>query len=62
MQKEDSETVGHLFYVARKVAEDLKIDQDGYRTVINEGLNGQQTVRWLHVHLLGGRKMTWPPG
>ena len=62
LKEEESSHVGHLFYVARKVAEDLKIDQSGYRLTINDGSDGQQTVRWLHVHLMGGRQMTWPPG
>ena len=39
-----------------------KITQDGYRWVINTGNNGGQTVGHIHIHLMGGRNMTWPPG
>lgn len=53
--------VGHLFVVARRLAEDLGLAQ-GYRLVVNQGEHGQQTVPHLHVHLLGGRPMQWPPG
>lgn len=53
--------MGHLLNVARKVAaqEDLK---NGYRLVINDGRHGGQSVYHLHVHVLGGRQMGWPPG
>ncbi len=56
---EDSELLGHL--LAKEIAATLGLD-NGYRLVINTGEDGQQTVKHLHVHLLGGRKMTWPPG
>lgn len=46
---------------AAEIAKQLKL-QDGYRLVINEGKNGQQTVQHLHIHLIGGRQLTWPPG
>jgi histidine triad (HIT) family protein len=49
-------------FVATQVAREQGLGDDGYRLVINEGTNGQQSVRWLHIHLLGGRKLTWPPG
>lgn len=38
------------------------IDKSGYRIVVNDGPHGQQTVKHLHIHLLGGRQLTWPPG
>ncbi|MCB9833596.1 MAG: histidine triad nucleotide-binding protein [Planctomycetes bacterium] len=57
----DALIVGHLFVVARRIAAELGLD-GGFRLVINDGEDGQQTVPHLHVHLLGGRKMTWPPG
>lgn len=61
--KQDEEAlVGHLMFVATQVAREQGLGDDGYRLVINEGTNGQQSVRWLHIHLLGGRKLTWPPG
>ena len=57
----DQELIGHLFIVTRKLAEELGL-QDGYRTVINCGPDGGQTVDHLHIHLLGGRQFSWPPG
>ena len=51
-----------LFAAARKVAHDLNINEKGYRLVINSKSDGGQTVDHLHLHLLGGRRMTWPPG
>lgn len=53
--------IGHLFAVAAKIAKQLGLE-NGYRTVINCGRDGGQAVDHLHVHLLGGRKLTWPPG
>ena len=61
MEVEDEAIVGHLFYVARKVAE-LEGLSSGFRMVINDGIDGLQTVPHLHVHVLGGRAMAWPPG
>jgi histidine triad (HIT) family protein len=58
---EDEALVGHLFTVASDIAEDEGLD-DGYRTIINCGDAGGQTVYHLHVHLLGGRALNWPPG
>ncbi|GAB4146608.1 MAG: histidine triad nucleotide-binding protein [Planctomycetaceae bacterium] len=58
---DDESLAGHLLVVAAKVARQLNLT-DGYRTVINCGSDGGQTVDHLHVHLLGGRKLTWPPG
>ena len=58
---EDAALLGHLLLVARKVAEQLGLT-NGYRTVINCGRDGGQTVDHLHVHLLGGRVLNWPPG
>jgi histidine triad (HIT) family protein len=40
----------------------LGLQAEGYRIVINSGKNGQQSVDYLHAHILGGRRMTWPPG
>ena len=58
---EDSELMGHLHLVAVRLAEQLGL-LDGYRLVINCKDAGGQAVPHLHLHLLGGRKMTWPPG
>lgn len=60
-EDEDEQLLGHLLLVARKVAKELNLDK-GYRVVINDGPEGGQEVYHLHVHLLGGRQLTWPPG
>ena len=60
-QAEDTALLGHLLRVSQIVAENEKLDQ-GYRIVINNGKEGAQSVYHLHVHLLGGRQMGWPPG
>lgn len=59
--EEDTELLGHLFVVAARVARELGLE-DGFRTVVNCGSDGGQSVDHLHVHVLGGRKLTWPPG
>jgi len=51
----------HLLNAAKKIAEQQGLT-NGYRLVINQGADGGQTVDHLHVHLLGGRQMNWPPG
>ena len=58
----DKELMGHLLYTASSVAKNLGLQQNGYRLVINNGRNGGQAVFHLHLHLLGGRPMLWPPG
>lgn len=57
----DRDTLGHLMLVAAKVAREQGLD-DGYRLVTNVGSDGGQSVFHLHIHVLGGRKLTWPPG
>ncbi len=54
--------LGRIFAVAATLARDAGIAESGYRLVINAGRDGGQTVGHLHVHVLGGRRMTWPPG
>jgi histidine triad (HIT) family protein len=54
--------LGHLMYVASVVAKEEGLFPDGYRVVINDGPNGSQSVYHLHLHVIGGRQMTWPPG
>jgi histidine triad (HIT) family protein len=61
MRPGDVDLVGNLIAAAAKIAEGEGLHQ-GYRLVINTGPHGGQTVDHLHVHLLGGRRMTWPPG
>ncbi len=58
----DNKLLGQLLYVAAKVANQLGIAETGYRVVINTGEAAGQTVPHLHVHLLGGRSLAWPPG
>ncbi len=54
--------LGRLLLAARKVAEAKGIASDGYRCVINTGADGGQSVFHLHLHVIGGRQMEWPPG
>ena len=54
--------LGHLLLVAARVARDAGLAEGGYRTVINTNADAGQTVFHIHVHLLGGRRLTWPPG
>ena len=62
-QVEDKELAAHIFVdVVLKLAAQLKLTDAGFRLVMNTGSDGGQSVPHLHVHLLGGRKMTWPPG
>jgi histidine triad (HIT) family protein len=58
----DEELLGHLLMVAQSVAKKEGLDATGFRLVINSGPDGGETVPHLHVHLLGGRPMQWPPG
>lgn len=55
------EIVGHLFYVAAKIAKENGFAEDGYRTVMNCNDDGGQTVYHIHVHLLAGKPLGWPP-
>jgi histidine triad (HIT) family protein len=59
---EGERLLGRLVAFAAETARDLGLDADGYRIVANTGDNGGQTVNHLHLHLLGGRPMRWPPG
>ncbi|HBW58040.1 MAG TPA: histidine triad nucleotide-binding protein [Oscillatoriales bacterium UBA8482] len=58
---EDHAILGHLLLKVKQVAKDAGLD-GGYRVVINTGEDGGQTVDHLHLHILGGRQMQWPPG
>ncbi|MEC9377798.1 MAG: histidine triad nucleotide-binding protein [Candidatus Latescibacterota bacterium] len=59
---EDEQLLGHLLVVAQRMAAQEGIANDGYRCVINTGVNGGQQVPHLHIHVLGGRQLQWPPG
>ncbi|MBK1831839.1 histidine triad nucleotide-binding protein [Verrucomicrobiaceae bacterium R5-34] len=61
-EAEDQATLGHLLLTARKVAEQEGFAEAGFRTVINNGPHGGEEVPHLHLHILAGRPMTWPPG
>jgi histidine triad (HIT) family protein len=59
---EDEKVLGHLLLKAAEVADKAGLKKGGYRLVINNGADGGETVPHLHVHILGGRHMAWPPG
>ncbi|MFK7822407.1 MAG: histidine triad nucleotide-binding protein [Planctomycetaceae bacterium] len=61
LKDDDEALIGHMMLVVRKIAADLG-HTDGFRTVINTGSEGGQTVDHLHIHLLAGRGLEWPPG
>jgi len=58
----DQEIIGKMFLTAKKLAVKLGIEKTGYRTVFNCNEHGGQTVFHIHLHLLGGRQLVWPPG
>ena len=60
-EESDEKTLGHLLLTARKLAQTQNLEA-GFRIVINNGSEGGESVPHLHVHLLGGRQMKWPPG
>ena len=62
LAEEDATTMGKLFLAARDLAREEGIAQDGYRMVVNAGPGAGQTVFHIHLHLLGGRSLGWPPG
>jgi len=62
MRAEDAEVFGKLFLAAQKIAVDHGVAEDGYRVVMNCNAAAGQTVFHVHLHLLGGREFSWPPG
>ena len=62
LQADDAEIVGKLFLVAQQIATEAGYGDDGYRVVMNCGVDAGQTVFHIHLHLLAGRRLTWPPG
>jgi histidine triad (HIT) family protein len=62
LEPEDGELIGKLFIVARDLARQEGISEGGYRMVVNAGADAGQTVFHIHLHLLGGRGLGWPPG
>ena len=59
---EDAVLMGKMVLVAKKIAQENKLDENGFRLLMNEGKYGGQTIYHLHFHLLGGRRLMWPPG
>ena len=62
LAEEDKALIGHLFFVAAKIAKEKGIADRGFRLVNNTNAEAGQTVYHIHLHLLGGRPMHWPPG
>ena len=62
INENDQDLLGELLLMAKKIAKDEGIDASGYRTVFNCNADSGQTVFHIHMHLLGGRLMAWPPG
>lgn len=62
MSEKDEQLIGRLIFIAKQQAEIMGLDNRGYRLVLNNGREGGQAVYHVHLHLLGGRQMRWPPG
>lgn len=62
LTEEDKEIMGHIMIKTAEIARMEGLEEDGYRVVTNIGGNGGQSVFHIHFHLIGGRKLTWPPG
>ena len=62
LQADDAALVGKLFLAAKQVAKEAGYAEDGYRVVMNCGLDAGQTVFHIHLHVLAGRALSWPPG
>lgn len=62
IEKTDENLIGHLVWVAAEVARKEGIAKSGYRLIINSGADAGQEVPHIHIHLIGGRKLSWPPG
>jgi len=62
IEEEDVNIAGHMLLAAKKIAASHSFDEDGYRLVMNCNEDGGQTVYHIHMHILAGRQLTWPPG
>ncbi len=62
IEESDSNLIGNIIIRAKLIAKEMGLAEDGYRLVFNCNADGGQEVYHIHLHLLGGRKMTWPPG
>jgi histidine triad (HIT) family protein len=61
-KKLEAEQLGRFMQGISKCAEKLGLENDGYRVVINSGKHAQQSVEYVHAHIIGGRQLQWPPG
>ena len=57
-----AEEIGRFMRGVSQTAAELGLEENGYRIVLNNGRHGQQTVRYLHAHIIGGKQLSWPPG
>ena len=62
LEAEDGETMGHAMTLARRLAVEHGVSESGFRLVVNTGPDAAQSVQHIHLHLLGGRPLGWPPG
>ncbi|MDW8086670.1 MAG: histidine triad nucleotide-binding protein [Candidatus Calescibacterium sp.] len=62
INEEDKDILMNIVNTCKKIAKDMNIDEKGFRIIINTNPHGGQTVYHLHLHMLGGRQMRWPPG
>ena len=62
INEEDKSLIGELFIVSKEIAKKEGISEKGYRTIFNCNEHGGQTVYHIHLHVLGGRQLEWPPG
>jgi histidine triad (HIT) family protein len=62
LTRDQGPMLARMMEVANRIADERKVDRDGYRLVFNKGPQAGQSVYHLHLHLLGGRAMSWPPG
>ena len=62
IESEDQEIMGKMMLLAKDLARENNIDNSGYRTIFNCNDDGGQTVFHIHLHLIGGRPLNWPPG
>jgi histidine triad (HIT) family protein len=62
MEAADAGLIGRMFMAAKHIAKQEKIAGSGYRLIMNTGVHGSQSVAHVHLHLMGGRQMGWPPG
>lgn len=62
LKERSPEEVGRFMRGVSETAKELGLEGDGYRVVFNTGKHGQQTVQYLHAHIIGGKQLSWPPG